>query len=134
MVTTEIKKSLKQSIVELKIAEYELHRPNEDVVTMSVCLTARQSMSKMLRLFLLSKSINHNAGRSLCNLLIQCKKVDTQFESIKLNKVLCNELSQGDCENKYCLSNVSVTNCIEVANQIKVLVLQKLKLSESELA
>ncbi|MHB8258806.1 MAG: hypothetical protein ACYDCN_01765 [Bacteroidia bacterium] len=133
MVATEIKKSLKQSIVELKIAEYELHRPNEDVVTMSVCLTARQSMSKMLRLFLLSKSINHNAGRSLCNLLIQCKKVDKQFESIKLSKVLCNELSQADCENKYCLSNASVTNCIEVANQIKVLVLQKLKLSESEL-
>lgn len=134
MVTTEIKNSLKQALTELKIAEYELNRPNEDVVTLSICLTARQSMSAMLRLFLLSKSINHNAGKSLCNLLNQCKKVDTQFESIELSKILCNELSQSECENKYCLSTQNVTDCITVANRIKLIVLNRLKLNESEIA
>jgi len=133
MVTTEIKDSLKQALTELRIAEYELNRPNEDVVTLSICLTARQSMGAMLQLFLLSKSINHNAGKSLSNLLDQCKKIDKQFESIELSNIFCNELTHDECENKYCLSAENVTHCITVANQLKTLVLHKFKLTESEI-
>ena len=133
MLTTEIKSSLKQAVADLKIAEYELNRPNEDVVVLSVCLTARQSMGALMRLFLLSRSIDHNEGKSLANLLNQCKTVDKQFESINLNKIFCNDLSASECENEYCLSTENVSNCIAVAAQLKSLVLNKLKLAESEI-
>ena len=133
MVTKEIKTLLKKAISELKIAEYELNRPNEDVVTVSVCLSARQSINSLLRLFLLSKSINHTDGKSLQELLAQCKNSDKQFESIDISTILCNALNHDECENKYCLTTESVTNCFSIANQVKRLVLNRLNLTESEI-
>ncbi len=133
MAKVKIEDSLKQSIRALKIADNEINRPHKDVVAISVCLTARQSMSAMMRLFLLTKSINHDNGQSLSDLLNQCKKVDKQFESIELNKMVCNGLNAAECENKYCLSTESVTNCIATANQLKLIVMNKLQFSESEI-
>ena len=133
MVTNEIKNQIKKAISEIKIAEYELNRPNEDVVTVSVCLSARQAMNSLLRLFLLSKSINHNEGKSLQDLLAQCKKIDGQFDTIDISNVLCNSLNHHECENKYCLTTESVTNCLSSANKVKALVLQKLNLKEDEI-
>ncbi len=132
MGTNEIKDLLKQAVEKLRIAEDELNRPCEDVVTLSVCLMARQYMSAMIRLFLLSKSIEHKEEESLSNLLNQCKAVDKQFESINLSKVFCCELNNAECENTHCLSIEKVNNCITIANQVKLIVLNKLKLSEIE--
>lgn len=133
MVTNEIKTSLKKAITSLEIAEYEFNRPQEDMVALSVCFTARESMNTLMRLFLLSKSVNHNEGKSLSNLLNQCKKLDQQFSSINLSKIYCNDLNHRECEDKYCMATENVTNCITVAKQLKALVLNTLELTESEL-
>ena len=133
MTKIKIKDSLKQSVKALKKAEVEINRPTEDVVTLSVCLTARQSMSSMMRIFMLSNSINHVDGPSINNLLDQCKTVDKQFESIDLSKMICKGLSTTECQNKYCLSIQNVSDCVETANQIKRLVMKKLQFSESEI-
>lgn len=133
MVKSKIKNSLKKAVTELKIAEGEINRPNEDVVTLSVCLTARQSMSAMMQIFLLSNSINHSNGQSLFNLLNQCKTIDKQFESIDLSKMMCKGLNATECQNKYCLSIQNVSDCITTANQLKKLVMNKLQFSESEI-
>lgn len=133
MVSIEIRGLIKQAVNELKIAEYELNRPNEDIVTVSVCLTARQCMNSLLRLFLLSRSINHNEGKSMQNLLDQCKKIDSQFATVDVSKIACNELDHAACENKYCLATESVTACVAAANKLKTMVLAKLNLNETEL-
>ncbi|MGP8215744.1 MAG: hypothetical protein ACLQQ4_09300 [Bacteroidia bacterium] len=133
MITNKIKESLKQAITELSIAENELRRPDEDVVTMAVCTTARESMYSLMRLFLLSNNINHTEGKSLVDLLSQCKAIDKQFGAINLSKISCNDMSHEECENKYCLSTLDVNDCISTAKQLKTLVLNKLKLNESEL-
>lgn len=133
METTEIKDLFKQANKKLKIAEDEINRPTEDVVTFSGCLLARQSINAMLQLFLLSKSVNYNYGKSLSELLNKCIEVDNQFASIELNKVICNELNQAECESNYCLSINYVTDCIAVANQLKSLVMNKLEITEREL-
>lgn len=133
MVTTKIKDSLKQAITDLKIAEYESNRPEEDMVTLSVCLTARQTMNEMLRLYLLSQNINHNAGKSMSDLLNQCKAIDKKFDAIDVSKILCNNLNHSECENKYCLSTENVSNCMAAAQQVKSIVLDSLELAEKEL-
>src|ERR1022692_3773011 len=118
---TKIKDSLKQTVKALKKAEVEINRPNEDVVTLSVCLTARQSMSSMMRIFMLSNSIDHVDGPSLFNLLDQCKTIDAQFESIDLSKMMCKGFNTVECQNKYCLSIQNVSDCVDTANQLKKL-------------
>lgn len=133
MLTSEIKKSLKKTVSELRTAEHELNRPSEDVVSLSVCLTARNSMSSLMRLFLLSKNINHNEGKSLSDLLGQCINIDRRFEDISLDKIACNNLNHSECENKYCLSTQRVTDCISVANKLKTLVLNKLQLNDFDI-
>jgi hypothetical protein len=133
MVKSKIKNSLKKVVTELKTAETEINRPHEDVVTLSVCLTARQSMSSMMRIFMLSNSINHVDGQSIFNLLDQCKTIDKQFESIDLSKMQCKGMNTSECANKYCLSLQNASDCIAIANQLKLLVMNKLQFSESEI-
>lgn len=132
MGTLEINESLKKAVENLRIAEFELNRPSEDVVTLSVCLKARQYMSAMMQLFLSSKLINHKEGESLESLLNLCKAVDPQFESINFSTVFCCELNNIECENSYCLSLEKVNNCIETANRVKLIVLNNIELSEIE--
>jgi hypothetical protein len=134
MKSNELTGIMKLAISELRIAENELNRPNEDVVTMSICLTARHSMKLLLRTFLLSKSIPHSKENSLTNLLNKCKIIDSQFESISLGKIFCNEMSEAECRDQYCLSTKNVIHCMAVALQLKQLILNKLEINESEIA
>ncbi len=133
MISNEIKSSLKKAISELNIAEDELSRSKEDVVTLSVCLTARHSMNDLMRVLLLNNSINPDEGESLRDLLNQCMAVNKQFNSINIGNTFCNELTPHECEDKYCLSNQNVNDCVSTAKQIKTLVLNTLQLTESEL-
>lgn len=134
MTKNELRDSLRLALSELKVAEAEMNRPHEDVVTMSICLTARHSMKLMLHTFLLSKSIDHPVEKSLSNLLAICKNTDKQFESIVLDKIYCNEMSEAECQDKYCLSTKYVIHCLAMAIQLKNMILNKLELNESELA
>lgn len=133
MVTNEIRNALKQAVTELSIAEFELNRPHEDVVTMSVCYSARHSLVTMLRLYLMSKDVDQSKGNSLKDLLDQCIKIDSQFSKIDVSDILCNELDHKTCDGKYCLTVDKVNECVAIAKQFKILVLEKLKINESEM-
>lgn len=133
MVTHEIRNALKQAVTELHIAEFELNRPHEDVVTMSVCYSARHSLVAMLRLYLMSKDVDQIKGNTLKALLNQCISIDNQFSEIAISDILCNELDHDACDGKYCLTVDKVNECVAVTNKFKTLVLEKLKINESEM-
>jgi hypothetical protein len=130
MVTDEIRNSLQQALTELRIAEFELNRPHEDVVTMSVCYSARHSLVTMLRLFLMSNDVDQSKGNSLKDLLNQCINIDSQFSTIDVSEILCNELDHQACDGKYCLTVDKVNECVAVTNKFKTLVLEKMKINE----
>lgn len=132
MGTLQINDSLKKAVQNLQLVEFELNRPSEDVVTLSVCLKARQYMSAMMQLFLSGNLIDYKEGESLDSLLNLCKAVEPEFESINLSKVFCCELNSTECENSYCLSLEKVNDCLETANQVKLIVLNNIELSEIE--
>src|ERR1035437_792912 len=133
MVTIEIRNSLKQALTELRIAEHELNRPHEDVVTLSVCYSARHSMNPLLRLFLLSNDIDHNEEKSLSELHAQCVKIDKEFSSIDISTINCNELNRTERDGKYCMTIDKVHECVVLANRFKTIILNKLKINESEM-
>lgn len=133
MINTIITHSLKEALKELRIAEQQLSRPSEDAVVLSACLGARQSLNNMLRIYLLSQSINHSDGKSVKELLDQCIHIDKDFSNIDLSCILCKDLDEEECNGRYCLSLEMANGCVAVANQVKKLVLDKLKINESEL-
>ncbi len=133
MVTKEIRELLKQAITDLSIAEYEINRPTRDSVTLSACLCARQSMKSMMRLFLLTHSINHNESTSLKELINQCIQVDKQFASIDISNINCSELNHAACDGMYCLSLENVSDCIGAGNKMKAIVLDNLRINEREM-
>jgi hypothetical protein len=133
MVTTEIRNSLKYVIGHMKQAEHELNRPDEDVVTLSVCLDARNSMHSLIRIYLLCNGISNNEDMSLDALLDLCRKTDSSFSAIDMSHVVCRQLNTAACEGNYCLSHEQVRNCMNTANKLKSIVLHKLAIAESEL-
>ena len=134
MATPDIRKTLKHALADLSIGQFELNRPSDHSVTMTVCMTVRQAMHLFLRAYLQSQSLPADANKSLVSLLKQCQKADKQFEAVSLARVSCNDLNQRECESEYCLTAENVTACMDVANKIKSLVLNKLNISESEFA
>lgn len=133
MISNAIKHSLKGAITGLKLAEHELDRPDEDVMTLSVCLSAKNSMESFMRLFLASRSVAADDRISLSGLATLCAAQDLRFSSLNLDKVLCNHLDHRECESKYCLSTRSVRDCVKAARQLKTMVLEAMELTEKEL-
>lgn len=133
MERNEIYNSLKEVAKHLRIAENELSRPNEDVVTLSVCLASRRSVNTLMETFLKANSAEKFENNSLDELLSQCKKIDKQFETVDLSKVACKEKNTSECDGKYCLSHERVSDCVNVANQLMAIVLNKLSIKESEI-
>jgi len=134
MTADEIKDSLREAIEELNIAEHELNRPNDDIVAMSVCLSAKIAMNAMMRMYLLSNGSTHVQGKSLMDLQKKCAALDNDFASLDFSRVFCNSLEPHECDHKYCLDTRTVSGCLSVAGQLKTLVLKKLNLTEAALA
>ena len=133
MITNEIRNSLKHVLTQLHHVEHELNRPHEDAVALSVCLGARKAISELMNIFLLSNSVTNNENKNLDTLLTECKKIDSQFSTIDLSKIVCKEMNTTECDGKYCLDTKNVSDCFVVANKLKTIVLNKLAISESEL-
>ena len=111
MITNEIRHSLKHVLTQLHHVEHELNRPHEDVVTLTVCLGARRSISELMNVFLLSNAVTNNEHKSLDALLSECKKFDAQFSTIDLSKIVCKEMNTKECDGKYCLETENVRDC-----------------------
>jgi len=131
METNEILTSLKKALAGLEIAEFEMNRPHEDVVSMSVCYGARQSLISLLQLYL--EGENLTPSKNIKELYNECLKRDNRFAGINLTSIRCNEIHNEDCEGRYCLSVDKVSECVKVAKEVKTLVLEKFKINESEL-
>lgn len=128
-----IRQSLKYIIADIDRISEELTRPDEDVVTLSVCLGARKSISNLMQLYLQVKQGKLSENSSLDDLLSDCKKQSTEFNSIDLSKVVCRDMNTKECEGKYCLSGDRVVECVDIANTLKAIIMKQLSISESEL-
>jgi hypothetical protein len=135
MITTEIRSSLQKTLSELKIAEREMDRPIEDVMTLSICYTARNSMENLMHAYLSSKNKENDKDKDkgLQDLLAKCREIDPKFKKISLKKIRCTGLSHSQCQDKYCLEHKTVAHCMAVANELKALVLKELELNEHDL-
>ena len=131
MATNEIIRSVQTTLEELKSAEHELNRPKEDVVTLSVCIRIRKALTAMMKLYLMDKGIKYNKNGSLNETLTCCILADKQFENIDLSAINCSNNDESECEGMHCQSTNKVSECIDVANKFKVLLLKKMNIKDN---
>ncbi len=124
---------LKQAISDIRIAETELNRPDEDVVTLSACMCARDSIVKIMQFYLNTKSINYAPGISIDDLHKKCVESHNGFANVDIMNVSCRNYDNENSEGEYCLSTHHIHNCLDAANKLKGIVLNELKINESEL-
>ncbi len=125
MISPEIQNALKVACKELIIAENELYRPHEDVVTLSACQVVRNSMKQIMHIYLSAHKVDTKADAGLNELLELCKNVNQAFLTVDMSNIECKGLDHSHCDGKYCLSIENVSCCIAAGNQLKKLVCEE---------
>lgn len=132
MRTMEIKKSLRLAFADLQKAQNELNRPEEDLVPLCVCSSARHSMSAMMRLFLLTKTLNTEEDASLKALFRKCGEYEKEFNRLNLDNLLCQSLKLSACEDKNCISLKNLNACVALTGRLKDIVSKILQPEDKE--
>ena len=129
MNTLQLQNAIHQAEQELLLAQNEMNKPHEDVVTLSACVNLRSSMRHLMIQYLLSKGVQSNEHMSLEQLMDLCIIANENFSRVHLSTLKCKHLEGEKCDSKYCLSVENVDCCIEAATDLKNIVLEELSLA-----
>jgi hypothetical protein len=130
MITDEIRNSFKAADRSLALAQEELNRPHEDVVTLSACQSVRSSMKDMMHLYLLAHTVDNDEKASLEQLMDSCVKVNNLFSKVDIANIECKGLGHESCNGKYCLSIENVNCCLTAATQLRSIVRQEFMIND----
>ena len=126
--------SLGNALKALRVAEDELSRPVEDVVTACSCQFTRMALNGFLRTFLLHVQSTVDPALNSDELLALCSKVDPGFSSVNLSSFACrNQPGEAGVDKMYCLHVDKVNECLNTTRTIKDLVLARLQVSEIDI-
>ena len=115
MVTPETLHTLEQIVQELRIASDEVNRPQEHVVTMSVCHAAQHALRKMMELYLETQGSQPQSSLNLEELYQLCLAHNGAFRMADVSAIDCRTTDEKD---RYCLSIDHVNCCRNVANEM----------------
>jgi hypothetical protein len=124
----QLQNAIHQAEQELALAQKEINRPHEDVVTLSACQNLRSSMRHLMIQYLLSKGVQSNELMSLEQLMDLCIISNESFSSVPISAIKCKGLHGEQCDGKYCLSVENVGCCIDAATDLKNIVLEELNI------
>lgn len=129
MTTSDIVQSLKQADDDLQRAGSELYRPQDHVVTISVCHHTQDTMKRMMSLYLQNHGITTNENASLEELYDQCYRKNPDFIRADIAHIDCKDLDATVRSDKYCFSVENVTCCTNIAQQLKAVIWDELKIN-----
>lgn len=114
-----------KAVSRLEYVNEELNRPEEDVMTFSVCHQTRGIISDFLSAYLVSKGKDIQSVTDIATLGEMSRALDNQFTAINLESMICHP---GKLENEetYCMDLARVRTCLTIANSIKGIVAQSL--------
>lgn len=129
MNTHQLQQAIHKAEQELQIAQQEMNKPHEDVVTLSACNNLRSSMRHLMIQYLLSKGVQSNEHMSLDQLMDLCIIENENFSRVHISALKCKHLEGAACDAKYCLSVENVDCCMEAATDLKNIVLEELNIT-----
>ena len=112
---TKAKKLFDEAIERLNEANEELFRPEEDIVSYSVCKNAQYAIENYLKGFLLQHGVDTSEYLTIDALFEQCKKINPNFEKVDLSDFECKSHK---LDSRYCSEVSKVSNCFDVADSL----------------
>ena len=106
----------------LNVAKEELFKPEEDLVSYSVCKNAQYAVENFLKGFLVEKKVEIEMEDTLETLYKKCLSVDKNFKSIDLHAITCRNHA---IDSRYCSEIEKVGNCFDTDYQIDTLLRRK---------
>ena len=106
---------LESAAENLKNANSELFRPEEDVVSFSVCKNAQFAIDNYLRGYLFTNKIDASQFETIKELYEQCKKINKGFKKIDLSGFNC---ASSKIDSKYCNEVSKVSHCYTTADNL----------------
>lgn len=102
----------------LSLANQELFKPEEDVVSYMVCKNSQIAIESYLKGYLSHRGYASHDEEHLEGLLNRCRELDPKFNNIDLNVIDCKT---SKLENNYCSEVNKVSSCFDVADSIDTL-------------
>jgi len=108
----------------LKIANEELFKPEEDVITYLVCKNSQYAIENNLKGYLTRRGFETHESETLEHLLDRCKALEPKFNNVHLNSIDCRAYK---IDSTYCQDVKKVSSCFETADNLDTL-LKRLKI------
>ena len=99
----------------LNEANKESYRPEEDIISFSVCKNSQMAIMNFLRGYLSSKGINPYTFVTINQLFEECKKLNKRFEKIDLSDFNC---TNHEIDSRYCNEVSKVNTCFATAHNL----------------
>lgn len=109
------KKHFDKAQEQLHIANEELYKPKEDVVSYLVCKSSQHAIENYLKGYLSQRGFETSENETMEGLLSRCKSMDSKFNPIDLKTIDCRSHK---IDSKYCQSVKKVTSCYEAADDL----------------
>ena len=111
----ESNKLFEMAISNLKEANKELYRPEEDLVSYSVCKHSQYAIENYLKGYLYENGINPSGFKTIQDLFEQCKRLNKAFEKVDLSDFNCQS---HDLDSRYCNEISRVSKCFDTADNL----------------
>jgi len=108
----------------LKGANEELFKPEEDVVSYLVCKNSQYAIENYLKGYLTLRGFETHENETMESLLDRCKSLNSKFNEINLNIIDCRAHK---IDSKYCQDVNKVSSCFDTADSLDTF-LRKLKI------
>ena len=102
----------------LQRAMDELNRPEEDVVSLSVCKGTKMTLDLFISAYLLKNNIDPSSMDSVIQRYEKCLILDPTFDKIDIYQLDCMD-EKGCDASRYCLSVDKVHDCLKIAEDIR---------------
>lgn len=106
----------------LNVAKEELFKPEEDLVSYSVCKNAQYAVENFLKGFLVEHDVEIEMEDTLEILYKKCLTVDKNFKSLDLHAITCRNHA---IDTRYCSEIDKVSGCFDTADQLDTLLRRK---------
>ena len=119
---TKAKKLFENALEKLNEAKSELFRPNEDIVTYSVCKNSQFAIKNYLAGYLFKNGIDGNKYETIDSLFEQCVIINKDFEKVDLSDFDCKSYK---IDSGYCNEVSKVSSCFDAADNLDTFLRQQ---------
>ncbi len=103
-------------------ADQELYKPGEDVVSLVICQSTKESIENYLKGFLTLRGFDIEEDQTLGDLMERCRMLDPKFHDIRIEEIDCRNVKDSTL---HCEEIEKFGACYEVADQLDTLLRKK---------